>query len=582
MHDLTLTVFVQYSELKTPWVNPFQLSKAVTINNFKVGLGILYAGATPSSVTLGGAVVIGEVQGSALVHTGIDASKQVVHVKIVNLDVAQLLRTIGKLIDVDLTVPGGSNAFFIRKLELYLSTGMELFNVEYPRGIRVEADMMLFGKHAKLDAQVSQGQVKLKGSIEKFKIGDVFVSAASDADKGPSIDMELSQKVQRIKVDGKVVFGGDNWVIVMIDIDTAKSSFNVYFELVIGDALKIIIRATLDGGLPEAAQDRVHGIEDKKSESSPASPPSAEQSMTRALVNQGSQKLIEQLPGGQLQGKTFKIYVEVQQDIVNYLVDLANDILGGERDQSKLGRLEATRATAITALNAAEAKFKTARTESDAAISKATKALDERLAELKQKTNAARTHKEEGLAKWDKDERDLKLRAEQSDRNLTVLDQFNAATADEEALEAHVAVEEWRVRVYALHTADKAVVMASEVLESAEAALAAAQVAVARHTQKEPAGGMDSPEWEAWRWQREDFDTQVETREANVKTAINDLGLAKLAFESLNVGSIEEANAKLEELTEKMQEADEEAKARAGSRGSQHYSPYQESGGAKI
>ena len=32
-----------YSELKTTWVNPFNLCPAVTISNLKAGLGILYA-----------------------------------------------------------------------------------------------------------------------------------------------------------------------------------------------------------------------------------------------------------------------------------------------------------------------------------------------------------------------------------------------------------------------------------------------------------------------------------------------------------------------------------------------------------
>jgi hypothetical protein len=124
-------------------------------------------------------VVIGDVQGRVLIHTGVDPSKQLLHVKIVNLDVAQMLNTIGKLIEVNLTIPGGNNAFFIRKFELYLSTGMELFEVSYPRGMWLEVDMMLFGKHAKLDAEVTTDRVMLKGSIEKFKIADLTVCAAS-------------------------------------------------------------------------------------------------------------------------------------------------------------------------------------------------------------------------------------------------------------------------------------------------------------------------------------------------------------------------------------------------------------------
>ena len=129
---------LQNSELKTSWVNPFQLNQAVTINNLKAGLGIVYEGGVPSSITLGGNVVVGKVHGSVIIHTGVDPSKQLLHVNIINLDVADLLKAIGSLIEVDLKIPGGANAFFIRKLEVYLSTGVELFNVYYLRSIRLD------------------------------------------------------------------------------------------------------------------------------------------------------------------------------------------------------------------------------------------------------------------------------------------------------------------------------------------------------------------------------------------------------------------------------------------------------------
>ena len=572
-YDLTRVLlgtdsFLRHSELKTSWVNPFQLSKAITIKNLKAGIGILYEGGVPSSVTLGGAVVIGDVQGSALLHRGTDPSKQLLHVKIINLDVARLLKTIGNLIDVDLTIPGGKNAFFIRKLEIYLSTGMELFDVSYPRGIRLGVDMMLFGKHAKLDAVVSTGHVKLKGSIEKFKIGDLVVSAASGDNKNPHVDIELSQRVQRLKVDGKIVFSESNWVIVKMEIDTSKGSLNIYFELIIGDALKIFVIATLDDGLPEATQDRVQEIEhEKSSRNSLNEPPAGQQSPSQSLVTQAGQNLLAQqasalTSGGQLQGKTFKIYVEVEQDIVKYLVKLANEHLGGERDEAEFGRLEASLATTVTALSAAKVKYDVANVESNAAIDKATKGLDKRMAEIKQNVMTEQTRKVEGVAKLDQDECNMVLQAAQDERNLVESEQLKAAAADETARRAHADVEEWRAQVYALQTADRAVHAADEVLEAGEAKLAAAQVTLARHAQKEPADGTANPEHAAWRWEGEDLTAQVESQEKKTKTALADVKLARSAFESLNMGSIDEAYEKLKQLTEKMQDDDAAAQAR--------------------
>jgi hypothetical protein len=204
------------------------LSDAVTIKNFKAGLGVIYAGA-PSSVTLGGAAIVGSVTGSVLVHTGTDPGKQLLQVKLRNLDVAASLKAIGGLIGVKLTSAGGNDAFFIRKLDVYLSTGVEIFGVYYPKGIRLDIDMTLFGKRATLYAEIQTGHVVIRGSVEKFKLGPLEVCAASSPDKDPSVDIELSSSIQRIRIDGKVIFGQDNWVMLLVDIDTSKGTFYAHF-----------------------------------------------------------------------------------------------------------------------------------------------------------------------------------------------------------------------------------------------------------------------------------------------------------------------------------------------------------------
>jgi hypothetical protein len=549
---------MHYSELKTPWVNPFQLSKAVTIKDFKLGLGIVYAGGVPSSLTLGGALIIGDVQGSVLIHTGIDPSKQLLHAKIVNLDVAQLLKTIGKLIEVDLTIPGGNNAFFIRKFELYLSTGMELFEVSYPRGVRLEVDMMLFGKHAKLDAEVTTGRVMLKGSIEKFKVGDFTVCAASGTDKDPYIDIELSKDVQRLKVDGKIIFMEDNWVMLLVDIDTGKGTFYLQLELVIGDALKIMVIASLEGGLPEAAQDRVQEIKEGKTGTTP---------QDQSLVQQAGKSLItqqlSQVPsGGQLDGKTFKVHVEVEQRIVEYLVKLANDHLGGERDPLEEGRLDTSLTTAKTALDVAQLKYDQAKAQSDTAIERVTKGLDARLAELKQNIVTEQTNKVTQIAKLDQEERNMVLQAAQDERDLAASEALAAAAADEAARKAHVDVEEWRVRVYALQTADQTFKAAHNVQDGADALLATTQVALTRQIGKEPVYGPADVTYEAWKWQRDSLSEQVKSQEGNVAKAVSDVKLAQIAVDNLKMGSLDEVSTKLQKLTEAMTQADTDAVAR--------------------
>lgn len=549
--------------MKTPWTNPFKLSKAITIKDLKLGLGIIYAGGAPSNITIGGALTIGDVQGSVLVHTGVDPSKQLIHAKIVNLDVAKMLITIGKLIDVDLTIPSGSNAFFIRKFELYLSTGLELFDVVYPRGIRLEVDMMLFGKHAKLDAEVATDAIKLKGSIEKFKIGDLVVSAASSSDRDPYIDIELSREIQSLKVDGKIVFMEDNWVMILIDIDTSNGTLHLYFELVVGDALKIVVVASLEGGLPEAEQDRASENDHQPRIGGAQQQVSGQAQITQAAQNTVLQQAGGLTHGGQLDGKTFKIHAEeVNPDIVKYLVELANHHLGGERDEARLGRLETALANAKATLDAAKVKYDAARAESDAAIEKAMKGLDKRVAEMRQDIMKEQTRKTEETARLDQEERNLVVQAAQNARNLAESEQFEVEAADEAARNAHTEVERGRARVHALQTADEAVQNANRALERAEDELATGQVALTRKEQTVPEGGPTNVEYAAWLWMRDELAEQVAIRESNAKKALNDAQVAKAALRDLDLGSLDEANTDLSTLIKEMTDADAAAKAR--------------------
>jgi hypothetical protein len=509
----------------------------------------------PSSVTLGGAAMIGDVQGGVLIRTGIDPSQQLLHVNIVNLDMTQLLKTIGKLIDVELTIPEKRNVFFVRNFDLYLSTGMELFDVHYPRGVRLEVDLMLFGKHATLYAEVSTGGMKLKGSIEKFRIGDLVVTAASDDDKDPYIDIELSSEVQKLKVDGKIVFMNDNWVMLLVEIDTAKDTFFLHLELVVGDALKIIVVATLKGEFPEAEQDRVKELEAGDSEP----PPPYQQDLTRtdeALVAQQAKPLL----GGQLEGKTFKVHAVVEQDIVAYLMKLANDQLGGERDPAEQGRLENSLDSAKVALDVARVICVAAKDASDTAVEMATKALDKHMADLKQSITLEQTRKTEQVAKLDQEERDTVLQAGQDERDLAAWEYCEVALAEQKARKAQTDVVEWLSRTYALEAAHKAVQTAMRVQETAEAELVAVQIASVKHAQKEPKD--NSSEYEAWLWFGSDLDARVDTTRVNAEEAVNDMKLAEMAFDNMKMGSIEGAKAKLASLTRIMERADLASKTR--------------------
>jgi hypothetical protein len=110
--------------------------------------------------------------------------------------------------------------------------------------------------------------------------------------------------------------------------------------------------------------------------------------------------------------------------------------------------------------------------------------------------------------------------------------------------------------------ADKAVEAVSQVQDAADAQLAATQVALTRLVAKEPRGGSADPTYEAWKWQRDDLTAQVKTREQGVTKAVADVKVAKAALDNLKIGALDEVNAKLKDLMEKMKQADADAQAR--------------------
>ncbi|KAM7219209.1 hypothetical protein V8F06_005378 [Rhypophila decipiens] len=537
------------AELKTDWENPLSLSRAVTIRNLKAGLGILYVG-SPSSVTLGGAVVVGSVSGSVLIHTGTDPKQQLLEVRLRNLDVAALLKAVGGLIGVDLTIPGGNDAFFVRKLDVYLSTGCEVLNVYYPRGIRLDVDMTLFGKRATLFAEIQKGHVVIKGSVEKFKLGPLEVCAASSPDKDPSVDIELSSSTQRIRIDGKVIFGHDNWVMLLVDIDTCKGAFYAHFELVIGDELMILVQVKLEGGLPPAKQDRVHEIQDAKND---------KLGLPQPLPHPQPPPTID---GGLLQGKTFTVHAEVQKSIVDYLMKLANDHLGGERDPAELAHLQAVFEKAEAALREAEARYSTVKSQSDAAIAKATAGLDQEAAGIRNQIAAEQKRMGDKVARLEEDARNLVLQSAQDERDLAEKEAREAAEADATARKANTELEAWRGRVHALRVADMAEQTAAAVLEATEMELANAQAAVMRHERIRPVDDGTDPAYEPWRWEHADLESVAASLEIKVAEAAEAVKAARDGIVALGMGTVEEAEAELERLANSADEADDAAIAR--------------------
>lgn len=154
-----------------------------------------------------------------LLHLTNDPSKQLVSIKFTNLDVAKLIRLLAQLIDFQLTLASGSNILFFRDRTVYISTGVVLQGVTYPPGIRFDTDMTVLGKKAVMHAELSSKRVAIMGSIEGFKLGELVVSGATGPD--PSVEIECSSAVQKIRIDGAAI-GGEGERVVVVYVARGK------------------------------------------------------------------------------------------------------------------------------------------------------------------------------------------------------------------------------------------------------------------------------------------------------------------------------------------------------------------------
>jgi hypothetical protein len=141
--------------------------RSVTIGSSDTSLRCqqFFTTGTPSSLKLGGKFELFDFKGAMVLHTGTDPRQQLLDLAIRNLDVAKLLKLIGNLLDLDITISESRHTFYIWKFAISLSTGIQVKKAYFPRGIRLEADVALFGKTATLSAEVSEDRVKFRGTV---------------------------------------------------------------------------------------------------------------------------------------------------------------------------------------------------------------------------------------------------------------------------------------------------------------------------------------------------------------------------------------------------------------------------------
>jgi hypothetical protein len=483
------------------WKNPFGLYEPLTITKLEGGLGIVYSQffstGTPSNITLGGECKIDDFYGRLLIQTGTNPSEQLLIVKLMNLDVAQLFQMVGKMIDHEISLANGKDTFYVRTLEIYISTGVDVLDTYYARGIRLNADVTIFGKRAQLLAEVSEEMVKFKGTVERFSLDKFTVCGTKGDNTDPYVDIELSRAVQKIHIDGKITFH-KNYVILSVHIDTGTGEFDVYFELVIGDDLKVIVKAKLEGPLPPPVKE--------------LEAPKPVATDTKGLVESAGKDLIKQqtgkLPGGGLlEGKTFTVYAKVEQNIVDYIVKIANEHLGNEDDPNTLDALKDKLDKALKALEDAEEKCRTKRSTLKENIDAATAKLDARAFELKIAREKVDSDMASGIAASEQKERDLLVQLAVSHRDLVEKERLKTLEIEANSITARNQTEEFRMAWKALDFARIIVEMTTDARDAAEADFAVFETQCHEHEDKEPA--KDDPTHAPWEWMNADLKAQL-------------------------------------------------------------------------
>lgn len=233
-----------------------------------------------------------------LLHLTNDPSKQLVSIGFENLDVGGLILLLGQLLDLKLDLANGSDTLFFRILTVYISTGVVIQGVTYPPGIRFATNMTVFGKKAVMTAELSSEKAAIKGSIEGFKLGELVVSGATGPD--PSIEIEFSIAVQKVRIDGAVKIR-DNKIRVDVHAEFAPvRTFHFLIEVQFVDVLSLELKGTMEG-----------------------------------------------LAGKDIDGCEFQMYGKMEQTLVDYIVDLANDHFENE---GQLDRKEVLQREALEAL----------------------------------------------------------------------------------------------------------------------------------------------------------------------------------------------------------------------------------------
>lgn len=276
-------------------------------------------GGSGADLAIVGKLIVEDFTGKALVCIGTNPTSRLIYFDIKNLDVAALVRFVGKIAGFNIPVPSGGDIFFIHTLQFYIAAGdIQALGTQFRRGLSFNADITILGKKAKISATLTSQLIKIEGTVEAFQVGPVQVTGSCGKD--PYLSIELSSSTQKIIVDGQIKLGS-SYISLEVRIDTQNSEFYLHWQLVILDALSISFIAQLKDG----------------------------QQQPRLIVGPGDNGQERKLVSGDSSaaGKEFEVKAELAADILGYCLDTINNYLSDYGDPGRKARLQVAERRAL-------------------------------------------------------------------------------------------------------------------------------------------------------------------------------------------------------------------------------------------
>ncbi|RAH80149.1 hypothetical protein BO86DRAFT_411095 [Aspergillus japonicus CBS 114.51] len=234
---------------KQPWVNPFNVSKEVTIADFRVEILIEYAKfleVGPSKIGLGGQLEVGDFEAGAAMVVSHFPDDQLISVNISEVDLIKIVQVAGKVAEIPQLemMTGAEETFVFTDAKLYVSTGATIADKKYPRGISGGGKLTAFGKTAEFELSIGAAGLDFKGAIDNFSLGPLVVSSASGEPRASMVVL-MTKEQQIVKIDGMVTcFGVGLVTLVDIQLGTETPSFNAYIAVQFTKAFTISLQAT--------------------------------------------------------------------------------------------------------------------------------------------------------------------------------------------------------------------------------------------------------------------------------------------------------------------------------------------------